>query len=115
MADTYKVKVNHQKVFHDGTSMIVLKPKGKNPEVPEQFIKMLVDEGAIDPPKGWEAPEVVDDGGVPAVTADGGAPLIGSEPASDEEDDEDAGEGEDDDAEKGEGAGEGAGADDKAP
>lgn len=79
MPDFYKVNVKQQAVFHDGTSMIVLQPKTEknpspnNPEVAEQFIARLVADGAIAKPSGWEAPEVVDDGGVPVATADGGA------------------------------------------
>lgn len=84
MADFYKVKVLAQKVFHDGTNMVVLKPKGDNPEVAEQFIAGLVDEGFIEAPAGWEAPEVVDDGGVPVASADGG--LTVNLPATEEDD-----------------------------
>lgn len=62
MADTYKVKVLNQKVFHDGTSMIVLKPKGENPEVEERFIAGLVEEGFIEKPTGWKAPEKAEEG-----------------------------------------------------
>lgn len=54
MSDLNKVEVNIlcQKVFHDGTSMIVLKPGSGRVE--ERFIARLVEDGIIDKPEGWE-------------------------------------------------------------
>ena len=82
MADTFKVKVLKQTVFHDGTSMVVLKPKGENPEVAERFVNRLVEEGFIEKPTGWEAPVkaeaetlAVADGGVFGTVADAVDPL----------------------------------------
>lgn len=48
MADKIRVKVLHQKVFHDGLSMVVLKPgSGK---VDPKHLKSLFDEGVIADP-----------------------------------------------------------------
>lgn len=51
--DTVDVKFLKQKVFHDGTSMIVAK-KGDTKPVPERLIAAFVSEGAITAPDGWE-------------------------------------------------------------
>lgn len=82
MADTYKVKVLAQKVFHDGTSMIVLNPKNENPEVEHRFISGLVEDGVIEKPKGFkeeeaEVTEFATDADK-ALVQDGG-PALGTE------------------------------------
>jgi hypothetical protein len=69
MADKYKVKVLKQKVFHDGTSMIVLSVKGKSPEIDERFIAGLIEDGCIEQPKGWPTPDAEADADkAPAAT-----------------------------------------------
>lgn len=82
MTDTYKVKVLAQKVFHDGTSMIVLNPKNENPEVEHRFIAQLVEEGIIEKPKGFKVdePEVTElaADAEKALLQDGG-PALGTE------------------------------------
>lgn len=50
------VTVLQQKVFHDGLSMVVLKPGDENAAVEASFVQGLVDEGVIDPPDGFEPP-----------------------------------------------------------
>ena len=74
MSDLVEVTVKRQKVFHDGRSMIVLKPGKKKVGVERRFIAGLVDEGVIDPPKEWE-PDAVEaiakaDGTLNAVSND---------------------------------------------
>ena len=76
--DTIDVTFNKQKVYHDGTSMIVAKAGDKLP-VEQRLIAGFVAEGAINAPKGWveEAAEkdevAVADGTVQvAPSADGG-------------------------------------------
>ncbi len=70
MADTYKVKVLKQAVFHDGKSMIVLSPETKknpkpiNPKVEHRFIAGLIEQGSIDAPQGWKEPVKDDDANV---------------------------------------------------
>jgi hypothetical protein len=81
MADTDTIDVTFlsQKVFHDGTSMVVAK-KGDKLPVPHRLIATLVDEGSIKEPKRWredkEAPAEmsVADGAVPADTSSDDAP-----------------------------------------
>jgi hypothetical protein len=85
MAETYKVKILAQKVFHDGTSMIVLNPKNKdNPEVEYRFIQGLVDEGVIEKPRGFtvEAAEVTElaEDADKALVQDGGPALATEAP-----------------------------------
>jgi hypothetical protein len=79
MSETFKVTVLKQKVFHDGTSMVVLKPKGDNPEVAEQFIASFVADGVIEKPKGWKAPVIES-----IAIADGSGAITPSEPAADQ-------------------------------
>ena len=84
MADTYKVNVLAQKVFHDGTSMIVLNPKNENPEVEHRFIAGLVEEGVIEKPKGFKVdkPEVTElaEDADKALVQDGGPALATEAP-----------------------------------
>ena len=51
MADKIRAKVLRQKVFHDGSSMVVLNPKDRHiPKVEPRFLQGLVDEGIIADP-----------------------------------------------------------------
>lgn len=54
MDETTEVTFKGQKVFHDGTSMIVAKATEKR-GVPTRFVQGFIDEGVIDKPKGWDA------------------------------------------------------------
>ncbi|WP_334656736.1 hypothetical protein [Sphingomonas panaciterrae] len=58
-----KHKFLRQRVFHDGTSMIVAK-KGDSHPVPDELLNDFVIDKSIEKPKGWKHPdgvETVDD------------------------------------------------------
>lgn len=56
MSEETKVVVTRQAVFHDGTSMIVLKPAKEAQAIDPRFVDQLVASGQIEAPKGWKAP-----------------------------------------------------------
>lgn len=56
MDKIFSVKAKQAKVFHDGTSMIVMN-RGQTVKVAERFIPGLVAEGVIDAPKGFSETE----------------------------------------------------------
>lgn len=74
-----KHKILKQKVYHDGTSMIVLK-KGDSEPVPDRLLQTFIDEGVIAEPKAASRStssssndEVIsDEGGVKLTSVGGG-------------------------------------------
>jgi hypothetical protein len=77
--DTIKVAFTRQKVFHDGTSMVVAK-EGEKREVERRLVAGFVAEGSIETPKGWKAELATKNA---QSVADGGTqtPATGGRPA----------------------------------
>jgi hypothetical protein len=73
MTDKTKVKVLKQHVFHDGTSMIVLKEGSA--EVENRFIASLVENYVIEKPKGFQTTSEIAEVAEKATAQDGVAPV----------------------------------------
>ena len=93
MADTDTIDVTfaNQKVYHDGTSMVVAK-KGDTKPVERRLVPGLLADGSIKEPKGW-AEEIAEKNSY--AVADGGpqfspAPDADAPPAGDESADKQA-------------------------
>lgn len=68
--DTFAVTFLKQKVFHNGTSMIVAKAGDKR-EIEAQLVSNMVADGSIKVPKGWAA--AIEAKAEPAAADDAGA------------------------------------------